>query len=150
MPDLLQRKWDELLPAEPGIHAHYQNMVHHGQNVDQQIDPRGWIDHDRRLHSMLLNQFQRAMQMAACFIMHAHPIRSRLRQRGDKLVRVLNHQMAIERQIGHFAQRRNHGRTHRNVGHEMPIHHIHMDDSSAAPLRGLNLLGQVGKVCGKN
>jgi hypothetical protein len=32
----------------------------------------------------------------------------------------------------------------------MAIHHIHMDDSSAASLRGLNLLGQVGKVCGKN
>ena len=132
-PDLIQREFDKLLPAKAGIHAHDQHVMHHGQNVREQFDARRRVQHHPRLHSMLRNQFQRAVQMPAGLVVHAHPVGPRIGKGGYELVRVLDHQVAIERQACP-AQALHHRRTKGDVGHKMSVHHVHVDHRAAAPL----------------
>jgi len=150
MTNLVERKWKKLLAAKSRIHAHDQNMMHHRQNIQQQIDARGRIDDYGWLHAMLCNQVQRAMQMTTCLVMDADPVRARFGKIGDQCVGILDHQMAIQRQPRCFAQRAHHRRANRDVGHEMTIHHIYMDEGAAATLRRLHRIGQVREVSGKN
>ena len=79
--------------------------------------------------------------MAAGLLVHADPIGPGIGKGGNVLVRVLDHQVAIERQPRRFAQAFYQRRAKGDVGHKMPVHHIHMDCRSAAPLRGCNLVG---------
>ncbi len=88
--------------------------------------------------------------MPAGLVMHAHPVRPRIGQRGNKFVRILDHQMAIEGELRHLPHRRHHRRTKGDIGHEMAIHHIQMDDGSTTALGGLDLVSQMREVGGKN
>ncbi len=61
--------------------------------------------------------------------MHRHNIRPRLRKSGNERVWRLNHQMHVQdaaRFVRQRAQRRHCQRSHGEIGHKMPIHHIHV------------------------
>jgi hypothetical protein len=79
-------------------------------------------------------------------VVDAHPVGPGLGKGGNELVRILDHQVAIERQLGHLAQALDHWRPNGDVGHKMPVHHVHVDGRAAAPLSRGNLLRQVGKI----
>jgi hypothetical protein len=68
----------------------------------------------------------------------------------EKKVRVRNHQVRLQRQAGDRPQRLYDHRAHRNVGHEVPIHDIHMDPVGPRLLRLFHLLTQTGKVSGED
>ena len=58
--------------------------------------------------------------------------------------------MTIERQIGHLAERLHHRRADREIGDELSIHDVHVEDTGPTFGRGAYLLTQTGKVRGKN
>ena len=120
------------------------------QHFLQRIHRRRRINHHTRQAIVALDEMQRAVQVPASFLMHRNPIRPRLGKRRNKLVRILDHQVAVERQLRHLAQRLHHRRPNRQVRHEMPIHNIHMDDRRATFLRRAHLFAQTGKVRRKN
>ena len=99
---------------------------------------------------MTLDQMQGAVQMPAGFLMHRNPVRARVGKRRNKFVRILDHQVAVERQLRRLAQRLHHRRTQCKVRDKVPIHNIHMDDTSSAFARGAHLLAQPGKISRKN
>ncbi len=82
--------------------------------------------------------------------MDAHPVRASLRERLNKLVRILDHHVAVDRQPGHLAQRFQHRSPNRQIGHKMPIHNVEVDDSSATRLGSLNLIRQMGEIRRQN
>src|SRR5260370_28994554 len=58
--------------------------------------------------------------------------------------------MAIQRQLRNFAQRLYHGRPNGEIRNEVPVHNVHVDDTSATVTRGAHLLPETGKVRRKN
>jgi hypothetical protein len=86
------------------------------------------------------------VQMAAGLVVDAHPVGPGLGKGGDELVRVLDHQVAVERQMGHLAQALDHHWPNGDVGHKMAVHHIHVDDGSAAPAGRGDLIRQMGEI----
>ena len=62
----------------------------------------------------------------------------------DVLVRVGDHQMYVERQARHFAQRLDDRRADRDIRHEMPVHDVDMDIIRAG---GLGLGDIARKIC---
>src|ERR1700739_1548689 len=95
---------------------------------------------------MALNQMQGAVQVAAGFLVYRNPIDAGLRKIGNELVRILDHEMAIQRNPGCLAERFYDHRPDREIGHEMPVHDIDMDYTSAAGHRALYLPGQVREI----
>src|SRR5690606_15393022 len=62
----------------------------------------------------------------------------------DVAVGVVDHQVHVERPGGHAAQGLDHGRPDGQVGHEVPVHHVHVDVVGAALVHGAHLLAQPG------
>ena len=93
---------------------------------------------------------QRAVQMHAGFLVHRNPVGPGLGKLRNELVRILDHQVAIERQIGRFAQRLHQRRAHGEIGHKMAVHDVHMDDGAAAFGGALDLVRQMGEISRQN
>ena len=82
--------------------------------------------------------------------MHADPVGPGIGKGGDELVGVLDHQVAIEGQVGRLAQALHHRRPEGDVGHKMPVHDVHVDDRAAAPLGRGDLVGKPRKIRRQN
>src|SRR5579883_2668096 len=87
--------------------------------------------------------------MPAGFVMDADPVCSGVSKCRDVLVWIFDQQVAVKRQICGFAKRLDHRRPERDVGNEVTIHHIHMDDAAAAALCRCDLVGKAGKISRK-
>ena len=94
---------------------------------------------------MILDQMERAIQVAAGLLVHRNPVRARVGKCGNKFVRILDHQVAVERQLRHFAQRFYDGRANRKIRNEMSIHDVHMDNTRPAFPGGAHLLASRAK-----
>ena len=99
---------------------------------------------------MRANQLHRAVQMHRGFLMHADPVRPGICKSRNVLLRILDHQVHIERRRDVLAQRGHHRRTNGDVRHEMAVHHVHMQHGCASLQGRSNLLGQAGKICRQN
>ena len=86
----------------------------------------------------------------AGLVVHADPVGPGVGKGGDELVGVLDHQVAIERQAGGLAQALDHRGADGDVGDEMAVHDVDVDDGAAAALGRGNLVGQVGEVGGED
>ncbi len=99
---------------------------------------------------MVANELKRPVQMAAGFVMDADPVRPGLGEVGDEDVGVLDHQVAVEGEVGRLAKGFEHRKAKREVGHKMAVHHIDVDDLRATPLGGGNIAAEVGEVGGED
>jgi hypothetical protein len=82
--------------------------------------------------------------------MHADPVCPGLREHGNKLVGILDHQVAIERQLRYFADGLHHGWSERDIRHKMPVHHVDMDCRAAGLFGHGNSIGQTGEIRGED
>ena len=80
------------------------------------------------------------------FLVDRNPVGPRVSKRGNELVCVLNHQMAVERDPDSLAQGGDYCRTNGQIWHKMAIHHIAMKKAGTAAYRCLGCLGQMGKI----
>ena len=65
---------------------------------------------------------------------------------GDVLLRPLDHQVDVEGTVGEPPERPDHRRAEREVGHEVPVHHVDVDPLGAAGDGLLELLAQPAEV----
>ena len=91
-----------------------------------------------------------AMQIVVAFPVNEKRIGARLGKLLQIKIRVRNHQMSFQGQARHGPQRLYYHRPHRNIGHEVSIHDIHMDPVSPGLLRLRHLIAQSGKISGEN
>jgi hypothetical protein len=82
--------------------------------------------------------------------MHRDPVHACLGKIRYELVRVIDHQMAIERERSCPAQGFNHGGTDCEVRHKVPIHDIDVNNAGTTRRCALNLIGQVSEVGGED
>ena len=62
--------------------------------------------------------------------MHDAAISAGIREAREQDTGVVDHQMAVEEQVGARSQRRDDGRADREVGHEVPVHHVDVQEVS--------------------
>ena len=95
---------------------------------------------------MLLDRLHRAMEMRAGLYVNREIVRSCLCELGDKGIGVRNHEVDVEGQLSDFSERRYDRRTDGQIGDEMSVHDIDMEDVGPRPFHGCHFLGQSGKV----
>ena len=140
----------KLLPAKAGVDAHHQNIVHHGQDFDERLDRGGRVDDDAGQHVVFDDVLEGAVQVAADLLMHGDHVGAGLGEGGDEGVGVLDHQVAVERQLGDGAQGLDHGRAEGDVGDKVAVHDIDVDDGAAAALGRGDFVGEMGEVGGED
>src|SRR5262245_36119102 len=90
------------------------------------------------------------MQVVVAFPVNQKRIRTCFGELFQVKIRVGNHQVGLQVQARHGPQRLYDHRSHRNVGHEVPIHDIDVDPIGPGFFRFRYLLTQTGKVSGKD
>jgi hypothetical protein len=88
--------------------------------------------------------------MPAGLVVDAHPVRAGVGKGLDEVVGILDHHVAIEGQVRGLAQRLYDRRTQRQVGDEVPVHYVDVDDRPAASLSSLDFLAETGEVRRQN
>ena len=136
--------------AKAGVDAHDEDVVHHGKDFNQGLDRRGGVDDDGRQHVVLGDVLEGAMEMAADFLLDGDQVGAGSGEGGDEGVRVLDHQVAVERKLGDGAERFDHRGAKGDVGDEVAVHHVDVEDGGAATSGCGNVVGEVGKVRGED
>ena len=148
--DALDGAGQELLSAEAGIDAHDEDMMHHRKDFREHFDRRGGIEDDAGEHAMIQDQLQGAVQVAAGFDLDRDHVGAGFGEGGDVLVGILDHEVAIEREAGDGADGLDDGRAEGDVGDEVAVHDVDVDDGAAAGGGAGDLVGEMREVCGED
>ena len=68
----------------------------------------------------------------------------------DEVVGVFDHQVAVEGEFGDGAEGLDHGRAEGDVGDEVAVHDVDVEDGAAAALGGCDFVGEMGEVGGED
>ena len=135
----------ERLAAEPRRDRHHEQQVDPLVQVGlDRLERRRPVDHDPGLHPELADPPEQRRRVAELHV-HAAQVGARLRELLEPEPRVGHHQVAVQEQVGVPADRRDHGRPDRQVGHEMPVHQVHVEPVALGP-DPLDLLREHGVV----
>src|SRR5207344_689023 len=75
---------------------------------------------------------------------------ARLRERTDVQIGILDHQVHVEWHAGDALERFHHRHADRDVGDEMTVHHVHVNQLRAATLRHRHRFTEIGEVGRQN
>jgi hypothetical protein len=148
--NLLQGREDKGLATETWVHAHDENMVDQGKNFVERLDRCGRVNYHSGLTSMCCDQMKGAIQMDAGFLVDGDPIGTRFCKCGDKLVRSFNHEVTIERNFRDFAKRGQDRWSDGDIGDEVAIHHVDVEDGGAPCDSSLGFCAEASEVSGKD
>jgi len=90
------------------------------------------------------------MQVRHGFHMDRDHVRARFHERRDVAVRFLDHQVHIERPGRDVPDRPDDRRPDRDVRHEVPVHHVDVNEIRAAAFDGRNVAAEGREVGGED
>ena len=114
----------------------------------QRAQRRRGIERYARLHALLMNGVERAVQMAARLGMYGKHIRACGFEIRDIALRICNHQMYVKEQAALSPNGGNHRNSERNTWHEISVHDVNMQPFDTGSLHFPNLLAKAIKICG--
>ena len=101
-------------------------------------------------HAVLDDVLEGAVQVAADLLLDGDHVGAGLGEGGDEGVGILDHQVAVERELGDRADGLDHGRAEGDVGDEVAVHDVDVDDGAAAALGRGDFVGEMGEVGGED
>ena len=145
-PRLLDLARDELLSAESGVDTHQQHQVDVLKHVLNRGQRRGRVEHDTSLAAEVLDLVHASMQVGgrALLGVDRDDIRASLGKVRNALLRLDNHQMAIQRLVGDGAERVHNQRSNRDVRDKATVHHVDVHPVAPGLVDGLDLRGRTG------
>jgi hypothetical protein len=148
--NLIEGSVDKGLATEARIHAHDKDMMNQRKNLIESMDRCGRVYDYSGLASVRCNQMKSAIEMDAGFLVDGNPISPGFGKCGDEVIRLFNHEMAIERNFRDFAKRSYDWWADSDVRDEMTIHHVHVEDGGAPIDSGLGLRAETSEVSRKD
>ncbi len=106
----------------------------------------GGVEGDARLAAEGVDGLDGAVEVGAGLDVDGEPVASRLCERFEERVRVGYHEMRVERQICPGTDRAHEARPEREVGDEVAVHHVDVEEVGATPLHVGDLLREPGEV----
>ena len=88
--------------------------------------------------------------MAAGFDLDGDHVGAGFGEGGDELVGILDHEVAVEREGGDGADGLDDGRAEGDVGDEVAVHDVDVDDGAAAGGGAADFVGEVCEVRGQD
>ena len=92
-----------------------------------------------------------AVKMDAGFLVNGDPVGAGFGEGRDELIGIFDHEVAIECDAGKgFAERGNDGWTDGDVGDEVAVHDVEMENGAATIKRSAGVSGEIGEVGGED
>jgi hypothetical protein len=138
-----------ILSTLPGM-KRCPHEVHVAGHFLERRDRRRGVEHRARLDAKALDRLQRAVQVRQDFHMDGQHRGAGVGEGLEVAVRVLDHQMHVERTPRHALEGPDDRRANRDVGHEVSVHDVHVNQVGAAGFGGGDLPREVREVGGEN
>ena len=113
------------------------------------LDRRAGIERDAGLLAERADRLQRAVDVRPGLDVHGDDVGAGLGEGFEIGIARRDHQVHVERLSGVRAQRLHDVGTDRDVGHEVPVHHVDMDPVGAGGIDRAHLLAEPGEVGGR-
>ena len=144
--DLGNLRMNKRLPAKAGIDRHDTDQIDHVEQVAHILDARRRVARQTGLGALRADRLQGAVNMRACLKMGGDHICTRLGIGLNVRINGRDHQMDIHHRLHMGAKRLHGGRAKGEVGHEMPVHDIHVNPIRALRLNRADLSAEIGKI----
>ena len=140
---------DESLAAKARVDGHEQHLIDVGGDFLERGHRRRRIDRHSGLDAGVPQHLQRPVQVRQHLDVHRDPRRSRVDERGQVVVRVVEHQVHVQRDGRDPVNGAHHRRANRQVGHEVAVHHVDVQQVGAAALDGGDVLPERREIRGQ-
>ena len=137
-------------PAEARVDRHDQHQIDQIDHLFQDRQRSGRIEHHPGLGPQLTDAAQGAVQVRPAFGVDRQDIGPGVAKRLQPWIDRRDHQMHVERQGRMRPDRLYDVWPQGDVGHEMPVHHIHMNPVGARRLQRADFFAQPRKVAGED
>ena len=138
--------WNERLPSEAGVHRHDEHEVHVAGDLLQRADRRRGIQHHSGPGAERLDGLNGAVQVRQHLDVHGDHRGAGLGKGLDVPIGVGNHQVHVERHARDPLQRAHDRNPDGDIGDEMAVHHVDMNQVGAAAFDGGNRVAKGGEV----
>jgi hypothetical protein len=146
---LRQDDVEKLLSAKAWLDGHEQHHVDFGKQVLVGLDGRARVDRQARAGTGGADSAQRPHRSLDRLGVDGHAARARLGVPGRPAVRILDHQVAVDRCAGVLEQRLDDRQPEREVRHEVVVHDVDVQPVGGAGHRR-RFLGEPGEVGGQD
>ena len=123
-----------------------EDKVGPGQGVLEQRKGGRGVDCDAGLHSAGADIFQRALEMVADLDVNRDPSHRSSNEIVDEIVGIGNHQVRIEGDLRMRCDGAHHGGAKGEVGHEVPVHDVEVQQFRTSPLDLGHLVREARKI----
>ena len=144
--DLANRRGHQRLTGKARIDGHQEHEVQALQDVFDLRKGRGRVQRRPGLDAPVPDQRQRAVQVPCGLRVDGDQLHADLGQRPDVLVRVLDHQVHVQRQRRLGPQLADHVRPQQQVRHEMAVGHVNVQHVGPGRLEAPDRVLQVAQV----
>ncbi len=120
-------RFDEALTAESGIDGHHQYEVAELNGGAEGFRRGGGVDGDPGLGPSVPNHLQSSLEVWLGLLMDGDHVRPGIEEGVDIALRLLDHQMTVERQLADSPAGLYDRRPHGDIRHEMTVHHVEME-----------------------
>src|SRR5918994_57798 len=143
---LIHHLGDEVLASEAGVDAHHVYVVDERQGP---LDQFGWarrVQGDAGLAAAGPDHSEGAMKVRDDLGLDGDACHPGFDERGDQIVRVGNLQVGVDGEVYGRGERGRDRGANGQVGHEVVVHHVEVDEIGASPLRPPHLLREVREI----
>ena len=148
--DLIHALRNKALAAEARLDCHDQHHIAVRQQREQHVRRGSRLDRAGRFDARRPDLLELLERVAVGLVMHGDDVRTSLDEIVQILIRVGNHQVHVQHFVGRLAQRLDHRRADRDIGHKMAVHHVYMDIFRTRVGRGFDIACQICKIRRKN
>ena len=145
---LLQRHRLELLASEPRHDAHHQHQVAVVKIRLDGLQRRGRVEGQARGDSLSPDLLQERPGILHGLDVNRQQI-GPARQNDRRIARLGDHQVDVQRQAGQPPHRFEHRKAEADVGHEMPVHDVQVQDPRPAASARRISSGEIAEVAGQ-
>ena len=125
-------------------------MVELRQHVADRRHRRRWVERDAGPGAQMPDVRERPVQVREHLGVDGDHGRSGGDERLQVAVRLGNHEVHVERQLRDALERRDDQRADGDVRHEVPVHHVHVDEVGAARFDPRDVVAQLSEIRGEN
>ncbi len=143
---LVEHVGDEALAAPAGVHAHHQQEVDLVEVREHRVDRGLGVQHQPDADVPLPHLLEERARVAELDV-HDAAVGAGVGEAFEQHRRVVDHEVAVEEEVGVLAQRAHHDGPDREVGHEVAVHHVDVEEVGGVgdPLHLRRELGEVGR-----
>ncbi len=148
--DPLLRALEEGLPSASRLHRHHQRDVAPRARLEEPRKRGPGLDREPGAQAARPDLAQRADRIRDRLEVHDEVIGPGFGERLHVSERLDDHEVHIQRQRGESAHGADQDGTEREIGHELPVHHVHVQEVGSRAGDARDLVAEAGEISGED